>query len=114
MNLASKFRKTFSSTQNCIFKNQHTRLIFIMTTVENYFTNIESYQRIVSSNYNRYLDMISDYNNFSNGKDFFNVDEETQNFLYAVRKSMDETAMVIIAFSQMTDESFCNAYLIKS
>ncbi len=85
-----------------------------MTTVENYFTNIESYQRIVSSNYNRYLDMISDYNNFSNGKDFFDVDEETQNLLYAVRKSMDETAMVIIAFSQMTVESFCNAYLIKS
>ena len=85
-----------------------------MTTVENYFTNIESYQRIVSTNYDRYLDMVKDYNNFSKGKGFLDVDEETQNLLYAVQKSMDETAMVIIAFSQMTVESFCNAYLIKS
>ena len=85
-----------------------------MAIIENYFTNIESYQRIVSTNYDRYLDMVKEYNNFSKGKDFGDVDEETQNLLYAVQKSMDEIAMVIIAFSQMTVESFCNAYLIKS
>lgn len=85
-----------------------------MAIIENYFTNIESYQRIVSTNYDRYLDMVKEYNNFSKGKDSGDVDEETQNLLYAVQKSMDEIAMVIIAFSQMTVESFCNAYLIKS
>ena len=58
--------------------------------------------------------MIKDYDNYSNGKDFSDLDEETQNIIYAVQKSMDEAAMVIIAFSQMTIESFCNAYLIKT
>lgn len=85
-----------------------------MTIVESYFTNIESYHRIVTSHYKEYLDMIEDYNNYSQGKDFSDVDDETQNLLYAVQRSMDEAAMVIIAFSQMTIESFCNAYLRKS
>ena len=85
-----------------------------MKTVENYFTNIESYHRIVTSHYHDYLEMIKDYDNYSNGKDFSDLDEETQNIIYAVQKSMDEAAMVIIAFSQMTIESFCNAYLIKT
>lgn len=87
---------------------------FMMHIVENYFTNIESYHRIVTSHYKDYLDMIEDYNHYSQGKDFLDVDEETQNLLYAIQRSMDESAMVIIAFSQMTIESFCNAYLRKS
>lgn len=84
-----------------------------MASVENYFTNIESYHRIVTSHYKDYLNMIEDYNYYSQGKDFYDADEDTRNRLYAVQKSMDETAMVIIAFSQMTIESFCNAYLMK-
>ena len=85
-----------------------------MIIKENYFTNIESYYKIVTSHYKDYLDMIEDYNNYSQDKDFLEVDEETQNILYAIQKAMDETAMVIIAFSQITVESFCNAYLRKS
>ena len=85
-----------------------------MADIKTYFTNIESYHRIVACHYKDYLNMIEDYNNYSNGKDFSDVDEETQNRLYAVQRSMDETAMVIIAFSQMTMESFCNTYLRMS
>lgn len=79
-----------------------------------YFTNIESYDKIVKSHYKDYLDMVLDYDSYANGKTFFEVDDETKDMLYAIQNSMDQNAMVIIAFSQMTIESFCNAYLIQN
>ena len=74
-----------------------------MKTVENYFTNIESYHRIVTSHYHDYLEMIKDYDNYSNGKDFSDLDEETQNIIYAVQKSMD-TPHITLGRSVELDE----------
>ena len=78
-----------------------------------YFTNIESYDKIVKSHYKDYLDMVLDYDSYANGKTFFEVEDETKDMLYAIQNAMDQNAMIIIAFSQMTIESFCNAYLIQ-
>ena len=79
-----------------------------------YFTNIEAYDKIVKNHYKDYSEMILDYDSYANGKTFFEVDDETKDMLYAIQNAMDQNAMVIITFSQITIESFCNAYLIQN
>lgn len=75
------------------------------------FTNIEEYNKIVKVHYDTYLNLSTDYDRIANGKTFFDVDDETKGVLYSIERSMFETALVIICFSQMTIEAFCNAYL---
>ena len=75
-------------------------------------TNIIMYKNIVENHYKEYQNLSALYDKTK--KDVTTThNEDVENALYEIELSMDSEAFIIIAFSYMTIEAFCNIYLTQ-
>lgn len=75
-------------------------------------TNIGLYQSIVTTHYQQYQELADEHNKLSLEQDD-PCTRETDQTLYRLQRAMDCETAIIVAFSYMTIEAFCNVYLAK-
>lgn len=80
-----------------------------MAEKEIILTNIEMYNEIVSSAYAHYKELMVAHDKLLTSESETNTDLDSK--VYALQNAMDSTAAVILVFSEITLEAFCNAYL---
>ena len=81
-----------------------------MAAINVSLTNIKMYNEIVAHTYKRYQELTTTYDELQAQNSATNSDEN-ENF-YALENAMDHAAAIILVFSEMTLEAFCNAYLL--
>lgn len=73
-------------------------------------TNVKMYDEIVSHAYGHYQELTKSYNELRIQSSTLNSDEDAK--AYSLEHAMDRVASIILVFSEMTIEAFCNAYLL--
>ena len=74
-------------------------------------SNIDLYKNIVEKHFETYCELHTQFKQ-TNKKLKQQSCEEREEALYKIQSLMDEEAMVIVVFSQMTIEEFCNCVLM--
>lgn len=81
-----------------------------MAVVNVILTNVKMYDEIVSHAYRHYQELMKAYDELQIQCPASNSDADAK--AYSLEHAMDSVASIILVFSEMTIEAFCNAYLL--